>query len=158
MCDKSCIQTCFFERDRCLQYVQRTWWQTVATVDVGLGVFLQDDTESSIASKTSREVSQIAKFMGPTWAHLGPVGPRWAPCWPHESCYQGCSTFRSSLFLMMSTRTSADTVMTRFGSRIYTGLALAGLSRDMSTHLYKVSLTLIYSKRLDVISPQNITT
>ena len=34
--------------------------------------------------------SQIAKLMGPTWAHLGPVGPRWAPCWPHESCYQGC--------------------------------------------------------------------
>ena len=23
-------------------------------------------------------------------AHLGPVGPRWAPCWPHESYYQGC--------------------------------------------------------------------
>ena len=23
-------------------------------------------------------------------AHLGPVGPRWAPCWPHEPCYQGC--------------------------------------------------------------------
>ena len=22
-------------------------------------------------------------------AHLGPVGPRWAPCWPHETCYQG---------------------------------------------------------------------
>ena len=21
--------------------------------------------------------------------HLGPVGPRWAPCWPHEACYQG---------------------------------------------------------------------
>ena len=21
-------------------------------------------------------------------AHLGPVGPRWAPCWPHELCYQ----------------------------------------------------------------------
>ena len=20
-------------------------------------------------------------------AHLGPVGLRWAPCWPHESCY-----------------------------------------------------------------------
>ena len=26
----------------------------------------------------------IARFMGPTWAHLGPVGPRWAPCRPHE--------------------------------------------------------------------------
>ena len=34
-------------------------------------------------------VTQIAKFMGPTWAHLGPVGPRWAPCRPHEPCYQG---------------------------------------------------------------------
>ena len=22
-------------------------------------------------------------------AHLGPVGPRWAPCWPHELYYQG---------------------------------------------------------------------
>ena len=29
----------------------------------------------------------------PRWgqhgAHLGPVGPRWAPCWPREPCYQG---------------------------------------------------------------------
>ena len=23
-------------------------------------------------------------------AHLGPVGPRWAPCWPHEPCYLVC--------------------------------------------------------------------
>ena len=26
---------------------------------------------------------------GQPWAHLGPVGPRWAPRWPHESCYKG---------------------------------------------------------------------
>ena len=26
------------------------------------------------------------------WAHLGPTGPRWAPCWPHESCYLGSIT------------------------------------------------------------------
>ena len=25
-------------------------------------------------------------------ANLGPVGPRWAPCWPHEPCYQGTFT------------------------------------------------------------------
>ena len=31
----------------------------------------------------------IARFMGPTWVHLGPTGPRWAPCWPHELCYLG---------------------------------------------------------------------
>ena len=25
-------------------------------------------------------------------AHLGPTGPMWAPCWPHEPCYLGgCS-------------------------------------------------------------------
>ena len=37
--------------------------------------------------------SQIARLMGSTWgppgAHLGPASPRWAPCWPHKSCYQG---------------------------------------------------------------------
>ena len=22
-------------------------------------------------------------------AHLGPTGPRWAPCWPHDSCHLG---------------------------------------------------------------------
>ena len=27
--------------------------------------------------------------------HLGPVGSRWAPCWPHEPCYQGCSSIVS---------------------------------------------------------------
>ena len=29
----------------------------------------------------------IARFMGPTWAHLRPIGPRWAPCWPHGLCH-----------------------------------------------------------------------
>ena len=33
--------------------------------------------------------TQIARFMGPTWAHLDPVSPRWAPFWPNEPCYQG---------------------------------------------------------------------
>ena len=26
-------------------------------------------------------------------AHLGPTGPRWAPCWPHELCYLGGPRF-----------------------------------------------------------------
>ena len=26
-------------------------------------------------------------------AHLGPTGPRWDPCWPHELCYLGCSIY-----------------------------------------------------------------
>ena len=32
--------------------------------------------------------TQITRFMGQHGAHLGPVGPIWAPCWPHEPCYQ----------------------------------------------------------------------
>ena len=32
----------------------------------------------------------ITRFMGPTWgphgAHMGPIGPWWAPCRPHEPC------------------------------------------------------------------------
>ena len=35
-------------------------------------------------------LSQIARFMGPTWAYLGPTGPRWAPSWPQGLCYLGC--------------------------------------------------------------------
>ena len=35
------------------------------------------------------KTTHIAKFMEPNGAHRGPVGPRWAPCWPHEPCYLG---------------------------------------------------------------------
>ena len=28
-------------------------------------------------------------------AHLGPTGPRWTPCWPHELCYLGLVSSRS---------------------------------------------------------------
>ena len=34
-------------------------------------------------------LSLKASFMWPTWGHLGPTGPSWAPCWPHEPCYLG---------------------------------------------------------------------
>ena len=37
-------------------------------------------------------VSLLPRYQG-SWgqhgAHLGPTGPRWAPCWPHEPCYLG---------------------------------------------------------------------
>ena len=26
-------------------------------------------------------------------AHLGPVGPMWAPCWPHKPCYHGSDEY-----------------------------------------------------------------
>ena len=34
-------------------------------------------------------LKNISCSWGQHGAHLGPVGPRWAPCWPHEPCYQG---------------------------------------------------------------------
>ena len=36
---------------------------------------------------------------GPHGAHLGPVGPRWAPCGPHEPCYQGLSCSSLAIWL-----------------------------------------------------------
>ena len=33
-------------------------------------------------------------------AHLGPTGPRWAQCWPHEPCYLGCCLFVCLVLLM----------------------------------------------------------
>ena len=47
--------------------------------------------------------SQRTKFMGQHGAHLGPVGPRWAPCWPHEPCYQGSMPLLLMSWLLVST-------------------------------------------------------
>ena len=33
--------------------------------------------------------------------HLGPVGPRWAPCWPHDNCYQRNDVKESTTFLYL---------------------------------------------------------
>ena len=64
----------------CIQFIQSCkvvyhliWWLCRSTTDIS-------------------KIPRIARFMGPTWAHLGPTGPRWAPCWPHEPCYLGYVT------------------------------------------------------------------
>ena len=41
--------------------------------------------------------TQIARFAGQHGAHLGPIGPRWAPCWLHEPCYEGIYCTRAYL-------------------------------------------------------------
>ena len=45
----------------------------------------------------------IARFWGQHGAHLGPTGPRWAPCWPHEPCYLGLDWpyIQTYLFLLL---------------------------------------------------------
>ena len=37
----------------------------------------------------NRQATRWQSSWGQHVAHLGPVGPRWAPCWPREPCYQG---------------------------------------------------------------------
>ena len=46
-----------------------------------------------------REISLQGSW-GQHAAHLGPAGPRWAPCWPHELCYLGykCCALCHALF------------------------------------------------------------
>ena len=38
-------------------------------------------------------ISRCSPWKQGSWghhgAHLGPAGPRWAPCWPHDPCYLG---------------------------------------------------------------------
>ena len=55
-------------------------------------------------------------------AHLGPVGPSWAPCWPHEPCSQGCQTIQHCQvhwILMAHTIPLLHTYNTCWNSLIY---------------------------------------
>ena len=56
--------------------------------------------------------SLIARFVGPTWTHLGPVGPRRAPCRPHEPCYLGKLT--EELCQLSPTKQSPKTMICHF--------------------------------------------
>ena len=37
-----------------------------------------------------RHIPRQQGSWGQHGAHLGPAGPRWVPCWPHEFCPLGC--------------------------------------------------------------------
>ena len=44
--------------------------------------------------------------LGQHGAQLGPIGPRLAPCWPHEPCYQGHDTIMMPLLRQYDVATS----------------------------------------------------
>ena len=54
------------------------------------------------------------KVHGANTAHLGPTGPRWAPCWPHKVCYLGCF-WRQSIILTNAAVLSIRLKGTYFG-------------------------------------------
>ena len=46
-------------------------------------------------------MTMTARCMGQHGANLGPTGPRWAPCWPHEPCYLGEYSIHLNMFGMI---------------------------------------------------------
>ena len=57
----------------------------------------------SMMAKFTRSFNTAKLIMNYPWqqgsqdqhgAHLGPIGPRWAPCWPHDLCCLGCLNTR----------------------------------------------------------------
>ena len=58
---------------------------------------------------TTSVLSLLARFLGQHGALLGPIGPRWAPCWLHELCYLGyynIQMFSGIIGLIFGTRSS----------------------------------------------------
>ena len=74
--------------------------------------------------------------MGPTW---GPVGPRWAPCWPHETCYQGKAGTVGPFFatVMYLDHLLTNSIMITFASVINENIVHIGIERYIMNHLSK---------------------
>ena len=67
----------------------RTWGHISADIGWNTLNFRNKQPYRRICVGLTRIYGQIAKFMGQHGAHLGPVGPIWAPCWPKKTCFQG---------------------------------------------------------------------
>ena len=53
------------------------------------GADFLDSKDPHIDLDMQRSDDFVLNGCGQPGAHLGPVGPRWAPCWPHEPGYLG---------------------------------------------------------------------
>ena len=60
-------------------------------VDILSSTWNKDEGTQKVLCKFpgSKITSQIAKFMEPSWGPPGSCRSQMAPCWPHETCYQG---------------------------------------------------------------------
>ena len=72
-------------------------WKNEINIDITL--MIKDPKHAILHTRCRRtyyfsihwgiDANPEARFMGPTWGPSGAIGPRWAPCWPHEHCYLG---------------------------------------------------------------------
>ena len=78
-------------------------------------------------------------------ARLGPVGPRWAPCWPHEPCYQGRLTFSCVLLwfgvLWYYRYQSSYSISQEICTRLLLCCALLWLYIDWFSHIHQAYFT-----------------
>ena len=66
------------------------WWKSIETNKFSLTTLHLNRFPLTRQPFWSRQGSpRKQSSWGQHGAHLGPVGPRLAPCWPHEHCYQG---------------------------------------------------------------------
>ena len=72
-------------------FQQPASWQLREKLNMQIGY------NNNNVDSTPSNLSQIAKFMGPTWGPPGSCRPQMGPCWPHEPCYQGRFQRNSSL-------------------------------------------------------------
>ena len=63
---------------------RRIWLVAAATNQKGASMPLRHHI-----GRTNEWLPRYQSSWGQYGAHLGPVGPWWAPCWPHEPCYRG---------------------------------------------------------------------
>ena len=84
------------------------------------------------------------KFMVPLiarhGAHLGPTGPRWAPCWPHELFYLGryhrtCNSWVVSTTTLLSILRYASDSQLRFFTDITIRCSKLDYGATILTHL-----------------------
>ena len=75
---------------------RQSGWNIISTFFLWLWHARPPDISMWIITTTKRRVIYIPlplPWLQGSWgqhgAYLGPTGPRWAPCWPHELCYLG---------------------------------------------------------------------
>ena len=66
-------------------------------------------------------------------AHLGPVVPRWAPCWPCETCYPGLQCCASPHLCYQNSHTSHSFTVTLISMVIQMHTIVIGLAGIMNS-------------------------
>ena len=83
--DRSGVRTCNAHLSHCsLTY----WWHFLKTFSGAISSMKNVVFWFKFHWSSLPRIYPDSKVHG---AHLGPTGPRWAPCWPHELCYLGNS-------------------------------------------------------------------